>query len=174
MGADDDGVACLEGNERLIHDGGRRVCRRNQRRNNAHRHADFSQAALGDLTQHADGFHILDVLIGHFAAKQVFQHLVLPDAKAGFLDCHFGKPLRFFLTGLRDGLDYGVYALLRERRKFGLRGLCLGDKVPDLLNGLQILIKFQCVCLPSIALQALMRCRRASEESFPRPRGVWE
>jgi len=134
VGADDDGVSGLERNQRLVHDRGGRIRRGNERRHDAHRHADLHE--LRRLFEDADRLHVLDALVGDAAAEQVLEDLVLIDAEARLLDGHFGKPRGVFLAGRRDALHHSVDLLLGEFCELSLGFHGPFHQISDFLYGI--------------------------------------
>ena len=57
MRADDDRVARLERDQRLVDRGGRGIGGRQDRRDDAHGHADFDDPLFGQFAEEADGLH---------------------------------------------------------------------------------------------------------------------
>ena len=105
-------VARFERNQALVHGGRGGVGRRDQRRDHPHRHADFDHLARRVVPQDADHTGVFDVLPDDGAAKLVLQRLVLPPAKAGFLNCHAGERLCLPRADGGDRFADGVQLLL--------------------------------------------------------------
>ena len=142
MGTDDDGVARFQGDDAFVHGRGGGIGGGDEGGHHPHGHPHLHKAPLGVLPEDAHGGHIPDALPGDGAAQKVFQHLILPDAVAGFLHRHFCQGLRLGGAGFGDGLADGVQLLLGHFRQLPLGRLGPGYQIPDLLNGLQISVHF--------------------------------
>lgn len=141
VGGEDDGVARLHADHRLVDHRGGGVGGGHQPRHDPHRHADVDGAFFRVFRQNPVGFLVLDGVVEGEGGEAVFQLLIRLSAEARLLHRHIGQPLGVLRRGRRDGRRYFVQLPLAHARQdpLGLSGLL--EQLSRLLNGLQILVQ---------------------------------
>ena len=132
---EDNGVARLDGDLRLVKRGGGRVCARDEPCDHTDWNSDCTQPLRLVAGKLADGLHVLDVLIDAAAGKDVLDDLVLHVAKAGFLVRHLRQTTGVTHTGVGDRADDPIHLLLCHACKLALRRLSGFNQLANLLHG---------------------------------------
>ena len=140
MGRKNDGVARLDGHERLMHRGGDRVRHGSQRGDDADGHADVHQLLFGIFREDA---HAAQTQQGveHVPADEAdLRQLVPPRAAVRFLMGHDRQFPGLFRHGLPHGRNHGVKPVLREARQQPLRFESVFSGDPRVLHREQIVV----------------------------------
>src|SRR5712692_2504792 len=138
--AQDDGVAGLDGNQRLVDRRRSRIRGRNHRGDDAYRRGDFEDALFFVLAQDSHGAHAADGAVHVHRAQAVLDDLVGDVAVAGL----FHRQPRERLRGSRGcfgaGVHNGVHLLLGKCGKFFLGFDGAGNRFPRFLNGDEVAV----------------------------------
>ena len=140
MRADDDGVAGLEGDQRLVDGGGSGIGGGQNGRHHAHRHADFDDLFFGQFAQDADGLHAAHAARQPVAVQQILDVLVFGVAVAGLFDGQIGQAFGIGARRRGHALDDGVHLLLGIRAVLLPGGVRLLDLGADLLDRQEVFI----------------------------------
>ena len=114
-GPEDDRVAGLGRDDRLVEHRGRRVGDRGDREHDADRLGDADDVVLGVLLDHTHRALVAQVVGEELGGGVVLDHLVLEDAEAGLLDRERGELARGPDAGTHHGRDDRVHLLLVQR-----------------------------------------------------------
>ena len=145
MRTDNNGIARFDWNNRLVHRCGCRIRGWDQCCHNSHRYADFHQPILPVIFDDTHSFHVLDTIPCNRRTKQIFQYLILPYTKSGFLHGHLRQTLRLSRTGISNCLCNPIHLLLWHLCQLFLSYNCLRNKPSHFLNRLEVLIKIHSV-----------------------------
>ncbi len=131
--SEDDGIAGLRGDDRLVQHGGGGVGDRGDGQDDADGFGDTDDAVFDILLDDSDGLLVLEVVVEKLGRHVVLDYLVLEDTEPGLLDrhrCEFrGRPD----AGPHHGFDDRIDLLLVECAELGrCRGCRVDDRV-DLL-----------------------------------------
>ena len=135
---EDDGVARLEGDHRLVDDRGGGVGGGDDAHQQTNRLGDGDDLVLLVGIDNADGLLIANLFVEQGAGDVVLVHLVANLAKACLLDGHAGKHLSVFLGDLHHVTEDAVDLLLVVMSKLVRGDLTLTGEVADRLDALKI------------------------------------
>ena len=125
---DDQRVAGLERDQRLVDRGRSRVGRRDDRGDDADRLGDLLDAETLVVLEHTASLDVLVRVVDVLGSIVVLDHLVLDHAHAGFGYGHLGQRNAGIVRGKRGGGENPVHLLLRIFGVLDLRRLDPGDQ----------------------------------------------
>ena len=140
MGGEDDGVAGLQGDERLVDDSGGGVGGGHHTGDDADRHGDLDHLVDLVFFKDADSLHVLDAGIDLLCGEQVLGLLVGSLAVAGLFVSHLGQFFGMSDADFGNGFDDSVDAILAKLRVLSLSGTGGTHKGTSFLYGQQILV----------------------------------
>ena len=162
---DDQGVACLDGDQCLENGGAGGIGAGNQTGHDADRHRDFQHLLFGILPDDPDGFFILDKIVNGAGRKQILCDFVVFFAKAGIADGHLRQFLRSLFCGRGHGGHDTVHLLLVHFSQHRLGGFCFSYQVTRFLNGGKVLVQFHGVRFLSLSGMGIIFCNRFQAQS---------